>query len=286
MIIEITCPFCQLSKRVPSEKIPDAVKWVTCPRCRQRFEFSKKEAERAASVLVAAQEISYQSAEEEKKKEPGKDTSRKGAPWEKRPEIGLWQAIFQTCKAVLFSPETLFKELTYEGGKTEPLAFGLLTGSIGSMLGLFWQSLIPGGLLLILGHSFLSQFAIGILVLFVLAMIPVMVAVGIFIYSGILHLLLLIVRGADNGFEATFRVVSYSQAAQLLGIIPFVGGWIGWVWQLIIQIIGFREMHETSYLRVILAFVIPLIVGIVLFLAVLIPLAIFIFHHPLGQIWS
>jgi hypothetical protein len=94
------------------------------------------------------------------------------------------------------------------------------------------------------------------------------------------------VRGADNGFEATFRVVAYSQAAQVLGIIPFVGGWIGWIWQLIIQIIGFREIHETSYLRVILAFVIPLVVGILLLLAVVIPLAIFVFHHPLGQIWS
>jgi hypothetical protein len=285
MIIEITCPFCQLSKHVPSEKIPDAVKWVTCPRCRQRFEFNKKEAERAFSVPVLPQEIPYQSEREEEKEETETAPSRGGSPWENRSEIGLWQGIFQTCKAVLFSPERLFKDLTYEGGKMEPLAFGLLTGSIGSMLGFFWQSLIPGGLLL-LGHSFLSQFAIGLIVLFVLAVIPLMIAVGIFVYSGILHLLLLIVGGANNGFEATFRVVAYSQAAQILGIIPFVGGWIGGIWQLIIQVIGIREIHETSYLRVILAFVIPLVVGILFLLAVIIPLAIFVFHHPLGQIWS
>ncbi|OPX37866.1 MAG: hypothetical protein B1H13_12185 [Desulfobacteraceae bacterium 4484_190.3] len=94
------------------------------------------------------------------------------------------------------------------------------------------------------------------------------------------------VRGANNGFEATFRVVSYSQAAQIVGVIPFLGGWIGGVWQLIVQIIGLREIHETSYLRVILAFVIPLFVGILLAIAVIVPLVIFLFRQPMGQIWS
>jgi hypothetical protein len=132
----------------------------------------------------------------------------------------------------------------------------------------------------------LSQFAIGIIVLFVLAMIPLMVTIGIFIYSGVLHLLLRIVGGGAHGFEATFRVVSYSQAAQVLGIVPFIGGWIGGIWQLIIQVIGLREIHETSYLRVILAFVIPLFVGILLAVAVIVPLVIFLFRQPLAQIWS
>lgn len=285
MIIEITCPFCQFSKRVPSEKIPDGVKWVTCPRCRQRFEFRKKEAEEAAGMPIPLPTIPFHSEGEKAREETEGGPSRTGAPWENRSEIGLWQGIFQTCKAVLFSPETLFKELTYGAGKKEPFAFGLLTGSIGSMLGFFWQSLIPGSLL-ILGHSFLSQFAIGIIALFVLAMIPLMVAIGIFIYSAILHLLLLIVRGANNGFEATFRVVAYSQAAQVVGVIPFVGGWIGGIWQLIIQVIGLREIHETSYLRVILAFVIPLFVGILVAVAVIVPLVIFLFRQLLGQIWS
>jgi transcription elongation factor Elf1 len=285
MIIEISCPFCQFAKRVPSEKIPDGVKWVTCPRCRQRFEFNKKEAEQASNVSVPAQEASYQSDREKNEKEPEGDASRRGAPWENRSDIGLWQAIFQTGKMVLFSPQTLFRKMTHTGGNMEPLAFGILAGSIGSMLGLFWQSLLPGSLFL-LGHSFLSQFAVGILVLFVLVAIPVMVGIGIFIYSGILHFLLIIVRGANNGFEATFRVVSYSQAVQIFGIIPFVGGWIAWVWQLVVQIIGLKEMHETSYLRVILAFVLPLIVGILLFLLVLIPLAVSVFRHSMGQIWS
>ena len=64
--------------------------------------------------------------------------------------------------------------------------------------------------------------------------------------------------GGKNGFEATFRVISYSQAIQVVGVIPFIGGLLGGLWVLVVQVIGIREIHETSYLRVIVAFLIPL----------------------------
>jgi hypothetical protein len=281
MIIEITCPFCQLSRAVPSEKIPDKVKWVTCPRCRQRFDFSKQEAEKKSSMPPPTPgDIPSQ---EQKPEEKG--PSRGGGPWEDRADHGLWQGIFQTFRQVCFSPGTFFKNLTYQGGKKEPLAFGVMTGSIGKMLALFWQVLIPGGLV-IWGLSFFSTHFVGLIFPLMMLVIPLMVAVGIFFYSGVLHLLLLMVRGGGNGFEATFRVVSYSQVVKVLGVIPLVGGLIGGIWQSIIQVIGLREIHETSYLRVIMAFLIPVVVFFVLFLAFLIPLALHIFRHPVGQIWS
>lgn len=281
MIVDITCPFCQLSKEVPSEKIPDAVKWVTCPKCRQRFPFSKKEAMAAAGKAEAAQEVQFESATGE----TYDDAQRDGAPWENLTELGLRQGIVRTFRMVLFSPGTFFRGLAYEGGKREPFAFGLMAGSIGGMMGFFWQSIFPGGLLA-LGGGLFFHYTPGLMPLIVLAMIPVLVAAGLFVYSGILHLLLLLVRGGKNGFEATFRVICYSQAAQVWAVIPFVGGWIGGIWQLAVQITGLKEIHETSSLRVVLAFLIPLFLGIVLVLAILIPLAVLIFHHPLGQTWS
>lgn len=281
MIIEITCPFCQLSKRVPTENIPDAVKWVTCPRCRQRFAFNKKEAEAAAGETETAQDVEFESASGKRYGEE----EREGAPWENLTELGLRQGILRTFRMVLFSPGAFFRGLAYEGGKREPFAFGLMAGSIGGMMGFFWQSIFPGGLL-VLGRGFFFHYTPGLMPLVALAMIPVMVAAGLFIYSGILHILLLLTRGGKNGFEATFRVICYSQAAQVWEVIPFIGGWIGGIWQVTVQIIGLKEMHETSSLRVVLAFLIPLFLVIVLFLAFLIPLAVLIFHHPFGQTWS
>jgi len=40
-----------------------------------------------------------------------------------------------------------------------------------------------------------------------------MIIASLFLWSGVLHLLLMMVNGAKNGFEATFRVVSYGIGA-------------------------------------------------------------------------
>jgi hypothetical protein len=54
-------------------------------------------------------------------------------------------------------------------------------------------------------------------------------------------------------------VVAYSQATQFLSIIPFIGGMAAFVWLIAIQIIGLREIHDTSYGRVVMAYLIPFI---------------------------
>jgi len=254
MIVELTCPYCRFSKKIPKEKIPAGVKWATCPRCRQRFEIFSSEPETGFVKSATGPETSYQRSE----KGPEQGRIRHGSPWENRSNLGLWQGIYQTLKGVLFSPEKLFRTLAYKGGIKEPLAFGLLVACLGSMIGFFWEFLILSGGLLSLAAPLFGQLTAALVFLLVIAIIPVLVTLVMFIYSGILHLLLRFLRAGQNGFEATFRVVSYSQAAQVWALIPFFGGLIAGIWQLIVQIIGLREMHDTSYLRVIIAFLIPL----------------------------
>jgi hypothetical protein len=96
-----------------------------------------------------------------------------------------------------------------------------------------------------------------------------------FVTSGILHLCLLIVQAGNHGFEGTFRVVALSQATQILGVVPFIGGIVGAIWFIVVQIIGLREIHETSYLRVIIALILPLVLIIPVVLAVMIPFFLF-----------
>ena len=206
------------------------------------------------------------------------EVGRQATPWENRSELGLWQGISKTFKAVLFSPVEIFSTMTHKGGIKEPLAFGLLLGSIGGMFGFFWQFLVMSGGLLAIDHEIMSHFTISLIFFGIAIVFPLFVTIAIFVTSAILHLLLLIVRGGKNGFEATFRVVSYSQAIQIWGLIPFIGGLIGGLWILIVQIIGLREIHETSYLRVILALLIPLALVFLLVMAIVIPLLMFRFH--------
>ena len=280
MTVELVCPYCRFSKKVPKEKIPVGARWATCPRCGQRFEFSASEKD----VDLSIEEIGTEPGFQGKEKKAEKVRKRKGAPWESRSNLGLWHGIYDTFKAVLFSPEVFFSSLSFEGGVGEPLAFGLLVGSLGRMVGVFWQFLIFSSGLLAFSQSVFSHFTMGLIFLIVIVIIPFFLILSMFIYSGILHLLLLIVSGGKNRFEATFRVVAYSQAAQAWVLIPFIGGWIGRIWQLVVQIIGLREIHETSYLRMIIAFLIPVALLFLVAMAVLIPLFIYVNRHWIGQL--
>ena len=150
--------------------------------------------------------------------------------------------------------------MTSGGGLREPLAFGILFGSIGTMFGLFWQFLIMKDQLLSTFGSIFGEFALMITFIGVVILSPLFVTVLLITVSAVLHLCLLTVGGGKNGFEGTFRVVAYSQATQIFTVVPFVGGLVGWFWCLIVQVIGVREIHETTYLKVIIAFCIPLMI--------------------------
>ena len=278
MIVELICPFCRFSKKIPKENIPVGVKGVTCPRCHQRFEFSVTEHD-----LGFITEQTGAGFQEAMGKHNG-NRRHKGVAWENPLELSLWSRIYQTLRAVLFSPVTLFRTLTYEEGIREPLAFGLLIGSVGSMFGIFWQFFVLSEGLSFLTEWVFGEAAIGLIFMITMIIVPIFVTLSMFIYSGILHLFLLVVRGGQNGFEATFRVVSYSQATQALGLIPFIGGWIGGIWQLIVQIIGLREIHEISYFRVVIAFLIPVVSFFLLIIATLICLFTHFNQQWFGQV--
>ncbi|MCP4665568.1 MAG: hypothetical protein GY849_04300 [Deltaproteobacteria bacterium] len=276
MIMEMICPFCHFSREIPEEKMPAGVRWITCQGCGQRFEFQGSKKETGFSPKESGAGTGF----------PGETGGlghgfRGRAPWEKRSDLGLFRGIYQTFKAVLFSPDAFFRTLTFKGGIGEPLAFGLLLGSLGNMVGLFWQFLMLGPGLASSFPGIFEEPNITVIFLILMALIPIFVSLAIFMVSGILHVTLLIVGGGGKGFEATFRVMSYSQAAQAWGVIPFVGGWIGGIWQLIVRIIGLREIHETSYLKVIMAFLLPVALIFLMVAAALILFFAYVGEHGL-----
>jgi hypothetical protein len=250
MTVEITCPKCGYSKNLAAERIPPGVRWATCPRCKQRFDFT----------------LGWSGA---------KRQDRIPSPWERRAETGLRDGIFQTVKKATFSPRTFFRNTAVEGGLREPLAFGILLGSIGLMLELFWQFLMGEGSLSEIQMDVVTDYGTSLVFLASAVLCPLAATAMICVTSLIIHLLLSVVGGGKNGFEATFRTVCYSQAAQFWAVIPYVGGFVATFWLLVVQIIGLREIHGVSYTRVIIAFLIPAVVvaaalmaaGVSLFLA-------------------
>jgi hypothetical protein len=82
---------------------------------------------------------------------------------------------------------------------------------------------------------------------------PIAIIIGMFIASGIYHLFLLMVKGANKNFETTFNVVAYGMVAHIAEIIPFCGGLFAWVWGLVLTIIGLSEAHKTDSWKAVFA---------------------------------
>jgi hypothetical protein len=102
--------------------------------------------------------------------------------------------------------------------------------------------------------GFTAAWAFGMIIL-----APILVIIGVFIGAAILHLMLMIVGGANNGFEATVRVVCYAQTYQLAGIIPICGGLVSLVWSIVLYVVGLAAAHRTTQGKAVLAVLLPVV---------------------------
>jgi hypothetical protein len=74
---------------------------------------------------------------------------------------------------------------------------------------------------------------------------PLAALVGIYVVAAILHLVLLAIRGAPRGFDATLTVVGYGYGVYLLTALPMCGGLVAVVWFAVVAIIGLAEAQRS-----------------------------------------
>ena len=119
MIINITCPNCNFSKKVPTERIPAGIKYVKCPRCSNTFEIPP----------VDDQDTVFEENE-------GMDRGGDASPYSMQAipdETGYFTGLWKKLTGVLFSPAGFFSSVRHEEGITDPFTFGVLIGAIGFM---------------------------------------------------------------------------------------------------------------------------------------------------------
>lgn len=87
---------------------------------------------------------------------------------------------------------------------------------------------------------------------------------GLFLVAGITHAgVRLFGGGANRGYEATLRVLAYSSVVSMFAWIPFVG-WLAYVYGIVLEVIGIRELHGMSTGNAITSVVVlPLLIGLV-----------------------
>jgi hypothetical protein len=91
-------------------------------------------------------------------------------------------------------------------------------------------------------------------------MLPIGVLLGSFLMAGVWHLALMIFSGANKPFEATYRVYCYvAGSCAWLGLIPFCGPFISFVWNLVAASIGLAKVHQIGTGKATTAVLLPLI---------------------------
>jgi hypothetical protein len=179
--------------------------------------------------------------------------------WEDMENLGFLRAFFGTVGEALFHPTLFYSRMPVDRGLTNPLIFAILMGVLGGLIGLVYQFLMMS----FFGNMFESQgfgdLSVPMMIGWAIGL-PILTIVGLFLGGGILHVCLMIVRGNRRGFEATFRVIAYGMSTQIFAIIPFLGGLIGGIWALVIEIIGIRESHGTTTGKAALAIFLPLLI--------------------------
>jgi hypothetical protein len=201
-----------------------------------------------------------------------KPMPRSGLPWDERQTKGLVNAFIETLQMVLSRPVAAFTAMKREGGLGEPLFYAVIGGTLGMAFAVIYnfvlRSLTPFGD----RHGALAHLLGGLGWILLLILAPLFVVIGTFIGSAILHVCLMIVGGAKQSFETTFRVICFVEGSvSPLLVIPFCGGLIAGIWKIVLYCIGLARAHETDTGRAVIAVLLPLIIccGAVLLIAMM-----------------
>lgn len=209
--------------------------------------------------------------------------------WERLREIGLWAAFWKSSREILTSPTAFFQTTPRPGAGVAALGYGVLTYVLGQLFFLIsYFGLIGVGAMA--GASELNQggdvalFAMLLFsMVFALVWMPIQAAIGIAIDAACVHGTLWLTGGARASFEQTLRASAYSNGPYILGLLPCLGIFLGWVWAQVSEIIAIRETHAIGTAHAafaVLAYRFVLVAVVGLFYAGLFALMLSAFASP------
>ncbi len=188
-----------------------------------------------------------------------------GTPWERRAELGLFTAWWQTVYQSLFEPGKLFTSARLDRGRAQ-LGFAVTTWSVFAALGQIIDRLLLSDQrdqatrwlnqlrqagahlppfvdrLLAMGNndnSIPATFGIALLS-------PLFAFLFVYLNAGVTHGSAMLIGQARRGFAATFAACAYGFAPFVLLAVPGCGGIVALVWCAALTGYGLKRMHRIS----------------------------------------
>ncbi len=174
-------------------------------------------------------------------------------PWED-PDAAFPVNLIQTWRQSVFAPAAFFRRMPVEAPLARPLLYYLIISVLTAFFVLIWRSV---------GSSVLPVGLLGwndpLMPLIEFFLEPFLAMIGLAIGSLVLHLLVLLFADRRKGIGTTARVFCYSWGPGVFALFPVLGPPVGFVWSVVLMVIGVREAHETTSGRAAAIVLTPLI---------------------------
>ncbi len=180
-------------------------------------------------------------------------------PWPPREGTGAVAAFAETLRDATFRATRFFRRLPRDGGTAAPIVYYLILGVLVAGVQLFWTTVLQAAGLQEPAPwtAELGAMAPWIDVIsFFLS--PLILILLLLLASGVTHVLLMLFGGSKRGYERTVQVFCYAYSPQAFAVVPYIGAFVGFVWMVVIAIIGLRDGHQTDGWRAALAVLLPL----------------------------
>ncbi len=191
-------------------------------------------------------------------------------PFENLEKYGFFPGLFLTIKKIILSPGPFFRNMELSGF-IKPLIFFILLAEFQEICNFIWATTgIDTSMTSDVGRMVNDSVIAEAMsegttsALFSLLLYPLMLAGLSFPLISFTHVLLMIFGAGERGFQATFRATTYSYAPIILCVIPLVGDMIGALISVAISIIAYKNIHNTTYMRVVLSMVMPIVLLLVI----------------------
>ncbi|HPR64690.1 MAG TPA: YIP1 family protein [Thermoanaerobaculia bacterium] len=190
-------------------------------------------------------------------------------PWEEYKESCSIKILAQTIVEILKNPSGSLGSLKNDGRWKKPTYFAMVVVFTGLLFSSAWSVLIIMGMkfpepeppgVSVSPVSLFSTF-FGVL----LVLIPLLVTISTIMYSSVLHGFLRLYGEGKAGFNVTYKVICYSSASCIAGIIPLLGWIIPAIWGFGLVMVGTLKAHSLKPWKGIVA----TFIASVIFLAIL-----------------
>ncbi|HSK19646.1 MAG TPA: Yip1 family protein [Longimicrobiales bacterium] len=188
----------------------------------------------------------------------GADPGSTAFPWPPRPDDSVFEAWGRTWSGASLAPRRFFAALPPSGSLGAAVLYYLSIGIPVAGVQLFW-SMLRGGSGDDVVEAGNALAAWGPLVDFLIS--PIYLLLSLFLSAGVVHLMLKLF-GVTGGFGVTARTFAFAYSPQILGIVPVAGAIAGFIWMVVVAIVGVREAHGTTTGRAAAAILIPLSIAL------------------------